>query len=153
MRSFSDRLRHALCFEILGVLLITPLAALLLDHPLDQIGLVAGGSALLAMLWTGVYNWLFDLAMRARLGTTQKGWGQRVLHAILFEMGLLAMLAPFIAWALGVSLWAAVLLDIGFALFYMVYALVFNWGWDRLFPLPEWQNHPSAKDGKGAARL
>ncbi|MFN6986918.1 MAG: chlorhexidine efflux transporter, partial [Rhizobium oryzihabitans] len=27
-----------------------------------------------------------------------------------------------------------------FALFYVVYAFVFNWSYDRLFPLPEWQS-------------
>ena len=138
MRSFRDRLRHALCFEILGILLITPLAALVLHHPMDQIGMVAAGSALLAMLWTGLYNWLFDHAMQHLRGSTQKGWRARILHAVLFETGLLIMLAPFIAWALGVGLWQAVLLDLGFALFYMVYAFGFNWGYDRLFPLPEW---------------
>lgn len=145
MRSFADRVRHALCFEILGVLLITPLAALVLHHPMDQIGLVAAGSALLAMLWTGIYNWLFDLALNRLRGTTQKSWGARVLHAVLFELGLLIVLAPFIAWVLGVSLWQAVLLDFGFALFYMVYAFGFNWAWDRLFPLPEWAEDQAIK--------
>ena len=27
-------------------------------------------------------------------------------------------------------------MDIGFALFYMGYAFVFNWAYDRVFPIP-----------------
>ncbi|MEQ9476658.1 chlorhexidine efflux transporter, partial [Marinovum algicola] len=46
---------------------------------------------------------------------------------------------PFIAWYLGISLWQAFVMDVSFALFYMVYAFGFNWAYDRLFPLPEWK--------------
>lgn len=139
MRTFTDRLRHALSFEILGVLLITPLAALVLDHGFFDLGVVTVGSATIAMLWNYAYNWLFDHAMQRLSGGTQKGLGTRIAHAVLFELGLLTLLAPFIAWWLGVGLWQAILLDLGFAGFYVVYAFAFNWGYDRLFPLPEWQ--------------
>jgi hypothetical protein len=30
-------------------------------------------------------------------------------------------------------------MDVSFAVFYVVYAFVFNWAYDRIFPLPEWQ--------------
>jgi uncharacterized membrane protein len=30
-------------------------------------------------------------------------------------------------------------MDVSLSLFYLVYAFVFNWSYDRLFPLPEWQ--------------
>lgn len=139
MRTFVDRLRHALSFEILGILIITPLAALVLDHGFLDLGVVTVGSATIAMLWNYAYNWLFDHAMLHLTGGTRKAVMQRVLHAVLFELGLLTLLAPFIAWWLGVGLWQAVLLDLGFAGFYVVYAFAFNWGYDRLFPLPEWQ--------------
>lgn len=139
MRTSWDRLRHALLFEIIGILLVTPLAMLVLGMSLEHAGVVAVGSALIAMLWNYVYNWGFDTVMLRRTGNTLKGPLLRIFHAALFEIGLLIVLAPFIAWWLGVSLWAAVLLDIGFAAFYMGYAYVFNWGYDRIFPLPEWQ--------------
>ena len=58
----------------------------------------------------------------------------RVLHAVLFEGGLLVLLAPFIAWYLGVGLWHALVMDVSFALFYMGYAFVFNWAYDTVFP-------------------
>lgn len=136
MRTFRDRLRHALLFEILGLLIITPLAALLLDMPMAHLGVVTAGSALLAVIWTYLYNWGFDRALLAVRGKTDKTFVMRIGHAILFEIGLLAVLMPFIAWWLQVGLWEAFLLDLGFAMFYMVYALAFNWAYDHLFPAP-----------------
>jgi uncharacterized membrane protein len=58
---------------------------------------------------------------------------------VLFEIGLLLMLMPLIAVYLGITLWEALAMDVAFALFYMGYALAFNWAYDRVFPLPEWQ--------------
>ena len=139
MRTFRDRLRHAISFEILGLLIITPIAALVMAEDLAHIGVVTAGSATLAMIWTYIYNWGFDLALQRLTGTTQKTPLARVLNAVLFELGLLMVLMPFIAWWMQVSLWEALVMDLAFALFYMGYALVFNWGYDRLFPLPEWQ--------------
>lgn len=139
MRSFRDRLRHALAFEIIGLLLITPLAAWALGEPLAHIGGVTLGSALLALGWTYLFNWGFDAALLRATGNTLKRPLLRLGHAVLFELGLLALLGPFIAWWLGIGLWQAVLLDLAFSGFYMVYALGFNWAYDRLFPLPEWQ--------------
>lgn len=64
---------------------------------------------------------------------------------MLFEAGLIFVLVPFMAWYLGLGLWQALVMDIGFSLFYLVYAFVFNWSYDRLLPLPDWQ----AQDGSG----
>lgn len=139
MRSLSDRIRHALCFEALALLIVTPLGAWAFDHSLTEIGVVAVVGASLATLWTLVFNWLFDLVLRRRTGSTLKSPRARVVNALLFEAGLLIILAPFIAWSLAVPLVTALIMDVGFAGFYVVYALAFNWGYDRLFPLPEWQ--------------
>lgn len=139
MRSTSDRIRHAVSFEILALFLVTPLGAWVFSLPLTDIGVVSVGSATIAMLWNYVYNIGFDRAMQRIAGSTYKSVPIRVMHAVLFEAGLLLVLAPFIAWYLGVGLWHAVVMDVSFSLFYLVYAFVFNWSYDRLFPLAEWQ--------------
>lgn len=139
MRSIGDRLRHAVSFEILGLLLVTPLGAWAFQMPLHDIGMVSLVSATIATIWTFLYNYLFDVALQRVMGTTLKSGKARILHAILFEIGLLAVLMPFIAWYLEVSLWTAFVMDAAFALFYMGYAYVFNLAYDWLFPLPEWQ--------------
>ena len=138
MRSPLDRLRHALSFEILALLLVVPLGAVVFGFPMHDIGIVGVVSATLATLWNIVYNFGFDLVLKRRTGSTLKTTGARLLHAFLFEVGLLIVLMPFIAWYLGVTLVQAFVMDVAFALFYMVYALVFNWAYDKLFPLPEW---------------
>lgn len=139
MRSISDRIRHAVSFEIVGLLIVTPLGALAFRMPMHDIGVVSLASATIATAWNFVYNLLFDVALQRLSGTTMKSGRARVCHAILFEIGLLAVLMPFIAWYLGVSLWQAFVMDLSFAAFYVVYAFVFNWAYDRIFPLAEWE--------------
>lgn len=143
MRSTSDRIRHAVSFEILALLLVTPLGAWVFSLPITDIGVVSVASATIAMLWNYVYNLGFDHAMQRLAGSTYKTVPVRVLHAVLFEAGILIVLAPFIAWYLGVGLWHAIVMDVSFSLFYLVYAFVFNWSYDRLFPIPEWQQPAS----------
>lgn len=143
MRSSLDRIRHALSFEILALMLIVPLGAVVFHFPMHAIGVVSVVSASLATLWNFAYNYAFDRLLQRTHGTTLKTPMVRVLHAVLFEAGLLLVLAPFIAWYLGVSLWQAFVMDLSFALFYLGYAMIFNWGYDRLFPLPEWQQAKS----------
>ena len=143
MRSFLDRLRHAISFEIIGLILVVPLGALLFHVPIAEFGVVGVVSATLATLWNMSYNYMFDRALQRFYGSTLKSRRIRLVHAGLFELGLLIVLMPFIAWYLGVSLWQAFVMDMSFAVFYMVYAFGFNWVYDALFPLPEWQNAPT----------
>ena len=138
MRSAFDRLRHAISFEVIALILVIPAGAILFDVPLHDFGVVGIVSATLATLWNLGYNVLFDLALQRLTGTTLKSRIVRVLHALAFEAGLLMVLLPFIAWYLGISLWDAFVLDIALAAFYLVYSYVFNLIYDTLFPLREW---------------
>ncbi len=145
MRRTGDRIRHAISFEVIGIALATPLAALAFHLPAGQSAVLVVASAILAMAWNYIYNLGFDHLLAAWRGTTQKTPLLRVGHALLFELGLLALLLPLVAWYLQISLWDALLLDLTLALFYMVYAFAFNWAYDRLFPLPEWQGSAAAR--------
>jgi uncharacterized membrane protein len=139
MRTAADRIRHAISFELIGLALIVPLGSWVFSVPASDIGIVGVVSATLATAWNYLYNLGFDHLLSRYTGTTLKTTPMRIIHAILFEAGLLMVLMPFIAWYLGISLWQAFVMDVAFALFYLVYAFVFNWAYDRLFPLPEWQ--------------
>ncbi len=140
MRTTADRIRHALSFEIIGILLATPLGVLFFGLHGGDSAVIVVGSATLAMAWNYLFNLLFDKALNRLAGTTLKTGPIRILHAVMFEIGLLLMLMPLIALYLGITLWQAFVMDLAFALFYMGYALVFNWIYDRLFPLSEWQS-------------
>jgi uncharacterized membrane protein len=139
MRSVSDRIRHAISFELIGLAIITPLGAFAFGMPIADIGVVGVASATVATAWNYLYNLGFDHVMQRLTGGTRKSLAVRVLHAVLFEGGLLVALLPLIAWYLGVSLLQAFMMDVSFALFYLVYAFVFNLAYDRIFPLPDWQ--------------
>ncbi len=137
MRTTRDRIRHAIAFEVIGLLLVTPLGALAFDKPVGDIGVVALVSATIATGWNYLYNLLFDHALLRLRGRVRKTVPIRVVHAVLFEAGLLLVLLPFIAWYLGVTLVEAFLMDVSFAIFYLGYAFVFNWVYDVIFPAPD----------------
>jgi len=136
MRTTSDRVRHAISFEFIGLLLVTPLGAWVFHQPLHDIGVVAVVGATVAMVWNYVFNLGFDHALVRLTGRLDKSLALRVLHAALFELGLLLLLLPFVMVYLGVGPLEALVMDLGFALFYMVYAFVFNLAYDRVFPVP-----------------
>ena len=137
MRTTADRIRHAISFELIGLALVTPLGALLFHLPMADLGVVTAVSASIAMGWNYAYNVLFDHALLRLRGRLGKSVWLRMLHAVLFEAGLLTVLMPFIAWYLGIGLWAAFWLDVAFSGFYLVYAFGFNWVYDWVFPVPE----------------
>ena len=138
MRTTADRIRHAVSFEVIGIIIATPLAAFAFHMPGGDSAVIVVASATVAMLWNYIYNLGFDHAMQRLTDGTAKTTRIRVAHAVLFELGLLMIMLPLVAWYLQISIWQALIMDIALALFYMGYAFVFNWAYDRVFPLPEW---------------
>ncbi|MBD3626180.1 MAG: PACE efflux transporter [Rhodobacteraceae bacterium] len=137
MRTARDRIRQAVSFEIIGLVIVTPLGAWLFGHDPFNIGLLAAMAATLATGWNYVYNLGFDHALLRLTGRVRKRPMERVLHALGFEGGLLVALLPIVALWLGISLWDAFVMDLFLALFYMIYAFVFTWIYERIFPVPE----------------
>lgn len=137
MRTSADRIRHTLLFEGLGLATCAPLASWTLDKAILQVGTLSIVLSLAAMLLNYIFNLLFDRAL-IRLGrpVNVRTIKMRVLHAILFELNLLFFTVPVVAWWLDMTLWYAFLTDIGFALFFLLYAFVYNWAYDLIFPIP-----------------
>ncbi|WP_201540321.1 PACE efflux transporter [Psychrobacter sp. 1044] len=136
MRTVKDRIRHTLGFEIIGLIIFVPLASWLFGFDIQSIGLIALAASIIATLWNYFYNLLFDHSMLKLRGNVHKTVPLRMLHAFLFEGGLLLLFLPIIAWHLGISLWQAFLMDITMATFYLVHAFVYNWIYDNVFPIP-----------------
>lgn len=135
MRSFGDRVRHAVLFELIGLATFTPLAAIVFNQPIAHMGIIGVVGATVATLWNFIYNLGFDRALMRLRGKVQKTIGIRIIHAVLFEAGLVVILIPFIAWYLQITLVAALLMDIAVVTFYLVYAFVFNIAYDWVFPV------------------
>ena len=130
VRTGGERLFHASLFEVLAIGLSAPLAAWLTGRGVGEMGMLTAEVALMALIWNIIYNWVFDRC-QARLDFARTMW-LRALHAFLFELGLLMMAVPFIAWSMGVSLWQAVQVDIGLVLFYLPYTFFYNLAYDAV---------------------
>lgn len=74
MRTRSDRIRHAISFEIIGLIISTPAAAFVFGMPLHDMGLVSLVSASIATLWNYAYNLLFDHAMIRIADLSARPW-------------------------------------------------------------------------------
>lgn len=129
-RSIKERIFHGILFEILAIGIATPLAAWLTGETLIAMGILSAVIALMAILWNMLFNWMFD--------QLQKRWqfkrniGIRILHSCAFELGLILMAVPFIAWWIDSTLIHAFILDIGLIMFFLPYSFVFNLCYDKL---------------------
>ena len=137
LRSPLDRVRQVVLFEIGGLLLITPPFVWASGMPaMNSLGLLAL-IALIAAGWNAVYNTSFDWIEGRLTGRTadRRPYRMRLLHASGFEGGLILLSLPIvIAWT-GMGWIDALMADIGLALAYVLYAFVFNLGYDRVFPI------------------
>ncbi|QBM17939.1 hypothetical protein MARI_20620 [Marinobacter sp. JH2] len=134
MRTTKDRIRQALSFEVIGLLISTPLAAFVFDFDLGQTSVLAAIGATIATVWNYLYNLMFDHSLKRITGTTRKTLKVRVIHAIGFEFGLMLVFLPIIAWWMEIGLLEALIVDIAFVVFYLIYAFVFTWCYDTVFP-------------------
>jgi uncharacterized membrane protein len=130
-KTFRSRFIHALGFELIGLLICVPLLSFAFDVSVTHAGVLTVMISLLAMTWNMIFNFMFDRALRRfRLW---RGLLIRVIHATLFETGLLLIAVPLAAWWLEVGLIDALVLDLGLLLFFLPYTLIYNWAYDRLF--------------------
>ena len=137
MRTSLDRIRHAILFELVGLIFLIGGGTILTGFDASALGVVGVVASLIATGWNFVFNLSFDRAMLRWRGSIIKTHRIRILHALLFEAGLLVILLPFVAWVLGLTLWQAFLFDLVIAIFYVVYGYAYNWAYDHIFPPPE----------------
>ncbi len=133
-KSFQERLLQALGFELLAVLLCTPLFSWIMGTSWMRMGALTVANSVVAVLWNMIFNAVFDQFRRRhalRKGMrTDAIW--RAAHAVLFEGGLLLITVPLAAWWLSIGFVAAVLLDLGLLLFFLPYTYAYHWAYDPL---------------------
>lgn len=129
-KTFSERVFHAVSFEVIAITITAPLSAWLLGRSIFQMGTVAIVLSTLAMLLNLFYNMLFD-----RYWPLSKGPRPtkiRIMHAIGFEFSFIIIGLPILALLLNMSLWNAFLLELGFFAFFLFYTYAFNLSYDKL---------------------
>ena len=82
----------------------------------------------MAMCWAFVYNLIFDKIFTGDK-LARPVW-LRVVHIVVFELGLLCFTLPLVMWVMQIGLWQAFLLDISMTLLVLVYGFVFYWVYD-----------------------
>lgn len=135
MSPLRRRILSAVLFETGAVIVVALAFTLLLDGGPGLGFGVAAASSVIAMLWNLGWNWLFE-RWESRNPVKGRSFLRRTCHAVGFEGGLLIVLAPLYVLAFGITLLEAVLFDLGFSAFFVVYAWAFTWSFDRIFGLP-----------------
>lgn len=135
MRTHRDRIRHAVGFEIIALILSIPVMSFFFSFDIKDIGVIAIVGSIMATIWNYGFNIVFDKGMVRFKRSTFKTPAIRVLHILLFESGLLMLYLPMVAWYLGISIWQAFIMDASLVGFYLFYNLSYNWAYDKIFPI------------------
>ena len=135
MTPLQRRVLQALLYEGIAVAVVAPTLAWVFDSPpLSALALTLATSAV-ALAWNYVYNTLFE-RWESRQAVRGRSAARRLAHSAGFELGLVVLLVPLIAWWLDVTLWQALLADLGLMAFFFFYTMAFTWAFDRVFGLP-----------------
>ncbi|WHH50386.1 multidrug/biocide efflux PACE transporter [Pseudomonas sp. Ap32] len=128
--SFTERLVHAVGYEVFAVLLCAPLLSWVMGKSLATAGALAVILSVIAMLWNMVYNALVDRWVQ----TERINWkaGTRFVHGLGFEAGLVVWCLPVAAWMLEISLLQAFMVELGFFVIILPYTVVYNWAFDKV---------------------
>jgi uncharacterized membrane protein len=157
IRSRRERVIQALCFEVLGLAIVSPLFAYVASASTGESLIVLSVLSFAVMCWATLYNTVFDLIEYRCTGrvASDRPHGLRVLHTLGLEVT-----AALVTWPLIVALtplgWLeALVADIGLTLAYGLYGYAFHLGFDRLRPVrsdaPGWLQR--AEGAAGAADL
>ncbi|MGB8812094.1 MAG: chlorhexidine efflux transporter [Paracoccaceae bacterium] len=137
LRSFGERVRQTLWFEIGGLVLVTPLYVLIFGGSGPASLALTTTIMIAAMLCSPIYNTLFDWADLRLTGRLASDRPQRLrlFHAALHEIALMAATVPILIFMGGHGFWQAILVDFGFSLFYATYAYGFHLIYDLARPV------------------
>lgn len=141
MRTTADRIRHTLLFEAIAIVVMSAVGTFLLERSAVEFGALSVMMSLLAMSWNYLFNLLFDKWDHRFRKARPRGVGLRVVHACLYEAGMLSAGSLLIAWWLRMTLLDAFVLGVGFAGFFLVYAFAYNWAYDVVFPVANDDEH------------
>lgn len=129
------RVVYVTIYELIAIAVATLGLAQFSDQGTAHAGVMAVASSAIAVAWNIVFNTLFE-RWEARQAVRGRSLGRRIAHAVGFEGGLVFTLVPLFAWWFEVSLWQALVMDLGLVVFFLCYTFAFNWGFDRVFGLP-----------------
>lgn len=137
LRSLRERVFQTLAYEIIGLMIISPLVATF--HAMtnsDSVALLIAVS-LTCLGWAPVHNTIFDLIDLRCSGKVASDRPQcwRLVHAASLEVTSTLVTVPVIIWFTGYGFWQAVLFDLTLTLAYTAYAYLFHLAYDWARPV------------------
>lgn len=124
----KERVIHTLLFEAFALVSMVIIGMLVMQGDMVTMSGLAVVLSLIAMIWNYFYNVVFDKVFGAeRLTRTLV---TRICHGLGFEAGLVIFTLPLMMWWLNLDFFTALLLDLGAVVFFVIYAIVFNWLYD-----------------------
>lgn len=118
----------ALFFGTLGFLSVS-------DAGVARAGALSVFASVFAVVWNLGYNTAFE-RWEAGRATRGRGLGRRIIHAVGFECGFMAVLLPVAAWWLSITWLESFMVNLALNLFFLFYTFAFTWAFDRVFGLP-----------------
>jgi uncharacterized membrane protein len=136
MTPIQRKITYAVAFETLGIFLASQWISWTSGTPVGDTLVFSALNAAVALAWNLIFNTVFEY-WEARQPRKGRPFLLRAIHAVLFELGLTAMMVPFMAWWLGVTLMQALLIEASLIALFLCYTWAFTWAFDRIFGLPK----------------
>ncbi|OUS34500.1 hypothetical protein A9R01_08170 ['Osedax' symbiont bacterium Rs2_46_30_T18] len=128
--STKERLIQAVLFELIALIIFIPLAIFVTGKGAASMTALSVILSLIAMAWNYIFNLQFDKIFgHNRLSRSFK---MRLLHGLCFEIGMVTISFPVLMWVLGFDFWTVLAMDFGAVIFFLIYAIAFNWVYDVL---------------------
>lgn len=137
IRSLRERIIQTLCYEFGGLLLAAPAYALVFGRQTSDSLLLVLALSVTAMLWAGIHNTVFDyidLKCTGRVAS-DRSMACRVMQAVSYEVTCVAFTMPIVMWLGGYTVLEAIVVNVGFTLFYTAYGFVFHHVFDWFRPV------------------
>ena len=136
-----ERIYQAVLFEVIALAMVIPTTVLIAGYETDKMVIVGVGLSVFAMIWNYIYNILFDKL--AGYNRIKREVALRIIHALGFELGMIIITLPVLAWYLNITWLEATILEASFLVFILIYTFIFNWLYDRYQPYKKWvSNNP-----------
>ncbi len=122
------RIVHALTYELILLVIIAIALSFIFEIPMEVAGGLGVAMAVTSVIWNMIFNHYFEKFEKKR-NLVRTVW-VRVLHAIGFEGGLMLATIPMVAYAMDMTIFQAILLDLSMTLCILVYTFIFQWCYD-----------------------
>ncbi|WP_336949163.1 PACE efflux transporter [Acinetobacter junii] len=135
MQGMKRRVSYVFFYEVLSFLICAMILAVLSGSTISHTGPLSLLIAVIAVSVNFFYNYAFEWWEKRQHSKTRTIF-RRVVHAIGFQVVLVTILIPLIAWWMQISLVKAFLLDFSLMIIIPCYTFVYNYFFDHLFGLP-----------------